>query len=573
MSGRHISEHKRLPRWSFAVVAVVVVAGVVSAFGVVGWPRSAGGTRADAATPCAHRVTLDVLASPAITSPVQEIATAWLASSSASPERTCVRVSVTGRDDAQAEADLASGAAGATTVWVPGSTIWAQRLSSDLARAGTATTMKLGSSVASSPIVFVAPPGRAGAVMSPAALARSVATGGSPISMPDPVTTAEGVLGLQMLRSLVPRGSAQPMHSLIGLMVVLGTHAIDSPQAGFSQAGKADARPFLASEQAVIATNAAAGRQVADALYPASGVESLDYPVAQLGRPGDDPLLTSTAASFGRVLGGVTAQRVFATYGFRDPRGNPISGARGPGGAPVHALPVPTASETADILRMWSAATEASHTLAVIDVSGSMAEPAGNGRTKIQVAADAAAGAVAYFPDSSAFGLWAFSSDQAKGKPWTELAPVRALGTRSGDATQRQRLIAAAKQLPTLVRGSTALYDTALAAFEQVRNSYDPGKVNSVVLLTDGRNEYARGLGLSRLLTRLRTLTEPARPVPIITVGIGDRADIPTLRKISAVTGGKTYVVHDPDEIRGVFLDAIVQRECRPNCSTGSRGQ
>lgn len=477
---------------------------------------------------------------------------------------------VTGRDDATAEAQLASGPADATTVWVPDSSIWAQRLSSDVARAGTPSAMKIAGSVASSPIVFLAGSGPvAAAAINATSIAQSAANGAPTISVPNPLTTAEGLLTLHSLRSLAPGTSAQSMRRLIGLMVALGKDAIDSPRAGFAQAGKPGTKPFAASEQAVIAADAAAGHQVASAVYPAGAVESLDYPVVQFGRPGDDPLLTSTATSFGRVLAAVTAQRVFATYGFRDPQGAPIAGATTTGAARVHTRPLPTANETADLLRMWSAATEASHTLAVIDVSGSMAEFTGNGRTKIQVAAAAAAGAAAYFPDSSAFGLWAFSSEQANGLPWEELAQLRPLGTSVGAATQRQQLIAATEQLPALVGGSTALYDTALAAFEQVRNTYDPGKVNSVVLLTDGENQYPQGLSLTQLLTRLRSLADPARPVPIITVGIGDEADIATLRQISAVTGGKTYVVANPDQIRGVFLDAMLQRECRPNCSGG----
>jgi Ca-activated chloride channel family protein len=567
MSGRHlpVSAPKRVPRWAVAVVAAVVVASVGSAFVVFGPLRVTGGTRAEAADTCAHRVTLNVLASPAIARPIQDVATNWLASSGAPLPRGCLLVSVTGRDDATAESALASGAADATTVWVPNSSIWAQRLSADLAQAGTAATMTIGPSVANSPIVFVAPPGRGGATISAATLARAAANGTPAISLPNPLTTAEGVLTLGSLRSQSPGPSADTTRSLIGLMVVLGTNVIDSPQAGFAQAATAGARPFAASEQAVLAANAAAGHQIASAVYPPGGVESLDYPAVRFARPGEDPMLASTASLFARVLGGVTAEQVFATHGFRNPQGEPIPGATGTGAAPVHALPVPTASETADILRMWSAATEESHTLAVIDVSGSMAEPADRSRTKIQVAATAAAGAVGYFPDSSAFGLWAFSSDQANGLPWAELAPLRPLGS----PTQRQRLVAAAGQLPALVGGNTALYDTALAAFEQVRNTYDPGKVNSVVLLTDGKNEYPQGLSLTQLQTKLRSLADPARPVPIITIGIGDQADIATLRQISAVTGGKTYVVHDPAEIRSVFLDAMLQRECRPNCPTG----
>ena len=87
-----------------------------------------------------------------------------------------------------------------------------------------------------------------------------------------------------------------------------------------------------------------------------------------------------------------------------------------------------------------------------------------------------------------------------------------------------------------------------------------------MVLLTDGQNDYPQGLTLTQLLTKLRSLVDPARPVPIITVGIGDQADIPTLQHISAVTGGKTYVVHKPADIRDVFLDAMLQRQCRPDC-------
>lgn len=568
MPGRHISAAsapERLPRRALTAIAALVVTCVVVGSVVVGLQRDAGGSRAGAATPCAHRVTLNVLASPAIARPLREVATNWVASPGAPLRRGCLQVSVTGREDAMAEAELASGAAGATTVWVPDSSIWAHRLASDVTRPGAAGTVKILGGVASSPIVFVGPPGGSAARIGAASLARTVADGGPAVSVTDPLTTAEGVLGLQTLRSLAP-GAAMPRRDLIGLMVGLGPEAIASPQAGFARIGTSGAKPFAASEQAVLAADAAAGHRVASAAYPTRAIQSLDYPAVQFGRPGDDPLLAPTAASFDRALAAVTAQRVFATYGFRDPHGDPIAGATGRGAEPVHARPVPTASQTADILRMWSAATEASHTLAVIDVSGSMAEPARDGRTKIAVAAAATAGAMAYFPDSSAFGLWAFSSHQSGGLPWTQLAPLRPLGTRTADATQRQELIAAAGALPALVGGNTALYDSALAAFEQVRDTYDPGKVNSVVLLTDGKNEYPQGLSLTELLTRLRSLADPARPVPIITIGVGDEADVATLRQISAVTGGKTYVVQKPEEIRGVFLDAMLQRECRPNC-------
>jgi hypothetical protein len=37
-----------------------------------------------------------------------------------------------------------------------------------------------------------------------------------------------------------------------------------------------------------------------------------------------------------------------------------------------------------------------------------------------------------------------------------------------------------------------------------------------------------------------------------------------TVGEISATTGGKTYAVTDTAQTRGVFLDTMLQRECRP---------
>ena len=55
-------------------------------------------------------------------------------------------------------------------------------------------------------------------------------------------------------------------------------------------------------------------------------------------------------------------------------------------------------------------------------------------------------------------------------------------------------------------------------------------------------------------------------PVPIIMVGLGDEVDMDALRAISAATGGKAYQAPNPEDIRGVLLDAVSQRRCRPNC-------
>jgi Mg-chelatase subunit ChlD len=352
-------------------------------------------------------------------------------------------------------------------------------------------------------------------------------------------------------------------------MVRLGQTNLASPEAGFAQLSSAAPVSFAASEQAVIQHNQAVARPVAVAVYPNGAVPALDFPVVTVRRAGDAPAITAAAADFQRALRAIEGQRILAAAGFRDPAADPISGAQAgdPGSAATSLLPQPVTAAAENILRLWSAAKAASHTLAVIDVSGSMAAPAGNGQSRIQLAATAASGALASFPDDSAFGLWAFSSSDTGGTPWTPLAPVTALGATSNGSTQREQLIAAAAKLPGLVTdGHTALYDTTLAAFQEIRNTYDPAKVNSVVLLTDGDNDYPSGITLDTLLAQLRLLVDSSRPVAIIAVGIGDQADIATLQQITAISGGKTYSVKNPADVPGVFLDAVLQRQCRPSC-------
>jgi len=101
-----------------------------------------------------------------------------------------------------------------------------------------------------------------------------------------------------------------------------------------------------------------------------------------------------------------------------------------------------------------------------------------------------------------------------------------------------------------------------LAAYQRMQASYDPSKVNSVVLMTDGKNEDTNSTrSLSQLLSQLKSLANPQRPVRVITIGIGNGTDTDALGKIAAATGGKFYLVQNAADISGVFLDAIAQRK------------
>ena len=89
---------------------------------------------------------------------------------------------------------------------------------------------------------------------------------------------------------------------------------------------------------------------------------------------------------------------------------------------------------------------------------------------------------------------------------------------------------------------------------------YDPKSINSVVILTDGKNEDANSLSLSELLATLQRERDPARPVIVITIGITKDADASALEKIAKATGGQSYIAREPDEIANVFVKALEAR-------------
>ncbi|MCU1612692.1 MAG: von Willebrand factor type domain protein [Frankiales bacterium] len=65
--------------------------------------------------------------------------------------------------------------------------------------------------------------------------------------------------------------------------------------------------------------------------------------------------------------------------------------------------------------------------------------------------------------------------------------------------------------------------------------------MNVVVLLTDGEDTDADGIGLDPLLTTLRSEQASGEPVPVITIAYGDSSGAQPLVAISEATGGASY--------------------------------
>jgi Ca-activated chloride channel homolog len=269
-----------------------------------------------------------------------------------------------------------------------------------------------------------------------------------------------------------------------------------------------------------------------------------------------DPVVAGAMGLFEPQLTTQAAQARLAAVGLRDPSATPLTPGdttTGISSQPVTPAPATiTPAQQATAQRLWSAAAQPSQLLAAIDVSGSMADNSGNGKSKIQVVTAAAETAMTLVPDNWTMGLWTFSVHPAPATDWTELVPLGPV------KTQRGTLTGAAASLPTRVGGNTGLYDTALAAFQDVSAHYDPASVNVVALLTDGADLDPDSVGLPALLSRLKAAYNPSKPVHIVTIGFGADADASALQQISAATHGQSYLVKDPNEILGVLLDSII---------------
>ena len=169
-----------------------------------------------------------------------------------------------------------------------------------------------------------------------------------------------------------------------------------------------------------------------------------------------------------------------------------------------------------------------------------MVAAAGSG-TRITLARDALQSALSLLPDSYAGGVWDFAYRLQGDQDWQQLAAIAPFGTDvGGGKTQRKVIQEQFASLPDRLRpGGTALYDTTLAAVRASRAAFDPAAVNSVVLITDGRNEDDKGIGLDQLLATLGTEADASRPVKVVAIGIGPDADMGALQKIAATTGGR----------------------------------
>jgi Ca-activated chloride channel homolog len=496
---------------------------------------------------CTGAETLRVIAAPAIAPAITTIANRW---QQTHPEVNdiCVFTTVTSKSSLDAEQSLL-GVSNAT-LWIPDSSVWSSRLATDAPDVGAMLTV--GRSVAKSPLVVATAPARSAKVAAAAKQGlASTLSGSTPVTLPDPTVTTEGAVALLGLQAQFGT-SADGSNELGTTFLHLAERVVPNAAAGFAALkdypGTAPA--FVASEQQVITANEGRRTPVAKAVYPSGTSAALDFPLVAI-TPSRVNIYADALKLFAKRLAEPDAVHALNAINLRDTNATPFKGDSPTPGVQTKMsklAPPATATTLTGVLRRWVSARAPNQFLMVIDVSGSMRDDSGDRRSKITVAAEAAAAAVTLMPDSWSVGLWTFSVRPSPQNDWSQLVPLGAV------ANNRSALLDAAHSLPTLTNGDTGLYKTALAAYQSVTGHYAANKVNSVVLMTDGANTDTNGVDLPGLIAALKAARDPNRPVSITGIALGKDADVGALRQISDATGGRTYVVRSAKDIRTAFV-------------------
>lgn len=574
------------PRARVGLRAVAAAAGVLAVVAA-----GFGGYRLLSQPSCADQVRLSVAAAPEIEPAVRTTLQQW---TSTKPQVSgkCVAVDVQAADPADVAAAIAvqhsatlpglgraPGDIHVPDLWIADSSTWLQRLRA----AGQGWVPDGATSVARSPVVLAMPEPVAATLGWPGVkltwsklLPKLTSDAKLKPGIVDPTRDAASASGLVSLAvaanaataaaagspaaaNAAQQATIETLRTLAAGKSALRTdllarfpHAADPA----SLAAGLTAAPL--SEQAVIAYNAGQPGVPLAAMYVEPAPAALDYPLAVL--PGVSRDKAEAAKAVQLTLSGDAYRNQLAERGLRAADGSSGTGFAAPKGAPAE-LSVGNADSDPKtlikVLSTWTALLAPGRILTVVDVSGSMATPVPTaaGATRDQVAAEACRRGLGLLDDTWAVGLWIFSTQLDGGNDWKEIVPVGLL------SSTRQQLATGLVQVQPKQNGGTGLYNTIFAAYKNMQSTWDPGRVNTILVMTDGKNEDAPGLTLDQFVAQIKQIADPARPVQVIAIGIGNQVSEAELNRITTTTGGATFLAPDPSKMGEIFIKALGLRQ------------
>lgn len=584
-----VRSHRRRGRrrWSiapwFVVSLVVVLVGSGLTAGYIWVVRQA----------CSGSASAVIVASPATASILEDLSVEW-AKGEPDVNGKCASVQIEARDSAEMAIALQNPwdpkvNGPAPHAWVPQSTAWVRRAAVDSDAERMIPDRQ--PSIARSPAVLAMPKPMAEklgwpdqqitwqTVIDHATKGTNWAAHGQPewgpfkLAMTDPAKSTAGLLALTAMldRNDDEDISVEELENLFRLNQAIEVRAerttdilneyarlsAESPEAGLAYVSA-----FPALEQEVLDHNLTNPQAPLVAIYPEQSIIEADHPFLVLEAEWSTDEAKQVATLFRDFVRGHEGEQRLLNAGFRDPNRVPGRDLTVQNGVAPEITALPRAALLPDsvvrTINTWTELNRTSNILLVLDVSGSMVEAVpGAGGTRMDLAKRAAREALALFDEDDRVGLWVFSTGQRGSTDYREVVPLGPLGDFVNGQERRARLVSGINGLRAA--GATGLYDTVAAAQKFMLDHYQPNAANLIVVMTDGKNEDSTGgLSYEQLLQQLeQNNADPARRVPVTTVGFGTAADYPTLQEIARVTGGLAFESRESFDITQVLITAI----------------
>jgi Ca-activated chloride channel family protein len=303
------------------------------------------------------------------------------------------------------------------------------------------------------------------------------------------------------------------------------------------------------------------------AIYPKEGTLFSDSPLFVLDAPWVSPAQKDGAAAFITFVQQPDNQKQVLAAHFRPgnpavPVGDPIVAANGVDPTqPQTLLEVPEPPVLTKLLDKWATQRKKARVALVLDVSGSMGDPADPDKpelgTKLDLAKQAIANSLGLFDQDDEVSFTVFSTGLGpnEDQQTLQLVPPGRVGDNAED------IRAHVNQLEP--EHATPLYDVVGSVYKDAVANFDPSRINAVVVLTDGQNDDGNSADddrqLSTLLDTLRSGNEgqASQPVRVFSIAYGKDADTNALGTIADASASNVYTATDPTTIAQV-LNAVI---------------
>jgi hypothetical protein len=457
----------------------------------------------------------------------------------------CLRVNI---DIVDGRAAPARAAQLNADVWIPDDSAW-QGVATRL-QIAPKDTMGSGAVIATSPIYMVTDKATAGRVQQAGGSWLALATlagqeNGVKLAIRDPAGSGDGMVGAGAVGEGVWVAKGMDASTLALSRALPNIRTV---------AGTVPAMPRESGEVGLVPEYALLGNLPADMAYLAGSDRTavLRYTWLPTAAAAGDPERAAAVTRLLEAVRGTRSDDALAVAKLRRADTQQVAGAAvsqlpGLGAKPFDVL---GPHHVDHVFATWYPSDRRTSLLVVIDVSGSMAEPApGTATPVMELVKQGCRSVGTLLPDDAHIGLWEFGAELAPPNDYRVVLPPGPLTAEHRAAWGNAVNSLAPKST------STGLYDTILAAYVSARDNFQAGMPNHVFVFTDGRNEGdPDSITIAQLTAQLAAAKDPKRPVYLSVVAFGQEQEAKALEAAVKPVEGYVESTGTAEDVGAVFL-------------------